>query len=372
MTMLSIKDVIPGFKLKSDVLTELGSVLLSKGQVLLPRDLEILHAFLIKEVEIEMDQTVEGYKALEGNKQAAKQQDKNKENVALAFSNFTTEENEWEKFNEAYDKTLALVKQAFHLVLVSELPVLELRTRLKEMFNYIHKYNVITFTPQSMSESDYIYHNAVMCSLTSYLLAQWAGLPQKDWIPAAFAGLLHDIGNAKVDHNILHKPSALTPEEAAEMRQHTIYGYELLSKVKGINEGVRLAALQHHEKVDGSGYPMKIKGQQTHIYARIASVADIFHAMTLQKAYRKAQSPYLVLEQIKSEAFGKLDPAIVQTFISKATQLGMGTKIRLNDQRTGEIVFADRDYPTRPMVNIDGEIINLVQNTNLYIEEIIS
>lgn len=369
MTMLSIKDVVPGFKLKSDVHTELGSVLLPKGQILLPRDLEILHAFLIKEIEIEVDQTAQGYKSPESIMQTAKQQVKN---ITVAPFAFMAEENEWGKFHEAYDKTLLLVKQAFHLILVAELPVLELRTRLKEMFNYIHKYNVITFTPRSMSDEDYMYHNAVMCSLTSYLLARWAGLPQKDWIPAAFAGLLHDIGNARVDHNILHKPSALTTEEAAEMRKHTTYGYELLTKVKGINEGVRLAALQHHEKVDGSGYPMKIRGQETHIYARIVSVADIFHAMTLQKAYRKAQSPYLVLEEIKSEAFGKLDPAIVQTFISKATQLGIGTKIRLNDQRSGEIVFADRDHPTRPMVNIDGEIINLVQLTNLYIEEIIS
>ncbi|MNN46406.1 Cyclic di-GMP phosphodiesterase response regulator RpfG [compost metagenome] len=188
----------------------------------------------------------------------------------------------------------------------------------------------------------------------------------------AFAGLLHDIGNTKIDPQILYTPRPLTESEAEEMRMHTTYGYQQLRKTAAINEGVRLAALQHHEKMDGSGYPFRLTGEKIHIYARIVAVTDIFHAMTLNRRYRKAQSPYLVLEQIKLEAFGKLDPNVVQTFVDKVTQFHNGMKVRLSNDKVGEIVFSDRNHPTRPMVSIQGQIINLMQETQLHIEEVIS
>lgn len=168
-----------------------------------------------------------------------------------------------------------------------------------------------------MKDEDYNYHNAVLSALTSYKIAQWCGYPQKDWLQIAFAGLLHDIGNVKVDNSLLQKPERLSSSEIEEVRRHTTYGYQLLRNVTAINEGVRLAALQHHEKVDGSGYPLRMEGTQIHFYAKIVAIADIFHAMTLKRSYKKAQSPYLVLEQIVTESFGKLDPVIVQTFIQK-------------------------------------------------------
>ncbi|MNP15623.1 Cyclic di-GMP phosphodiesterase response regulator RpfG [compost metagenome] len=189
---------------------------------------------------------------------------------------------------------------------------------------------------------------------------------------AAFAGLFHDIGNIKVDPSILYKPDTLTTGEIEEMRQHTKYGYHILKNITAVNEGVRLAALQHHEKIDGTGYPMHVNATKIHIYAKIVGLVDIFHAMTLNKAYRKRQSPYLVLEQIHTESFGKLDPELVQIFINKVTEFNNGTKVRLSNDQIGEIVFSNNNYPTRPMISVNGEIINLEQTRHLYIEEIIN
>lgn len=372
--IISVKELSAGSKLAKDVFTEYGSVLLSKEHVLLPRDIEILQAFLIDEVEIVMEGQGHSNKGRVNEAPAKTSTDSNSSSSATQGSLSDKAGVTVAKtlsFDQQYDKMINHIKSAFQTVLVSDLSIYELRAQLESMLEQIDRYNVITFTPSSMKESEYVYHNAVLTALTSYCLAQWIGLPQKDWIQVAFAGLFHDIGNSKVDPAVIHKPSPLNEEELHEMRQHTTYGYQLLKNVKGINEGVRLAALQHHEKVDGSGYPLHLKESQTHIYARIVSVADIFHAMTLHKTYRKAQSPYLVLEQIQSEAFGKLDPSIVRIFISKVTQLSNGTKVRLNDQRVGEIIFADRDHPTRPMVNLGDEIINLVQRLDLHIEDII-
>lgn len=112
------------------------------------------------------------------------------------------------------------------------LPIYELRNQLEAAIGHIKEYNPLTFVPRTMNEYDYIFHNSVLCALSSYLLAKWSGLQQKDWMQAAFAGLFHDIGNAKIDPAILYKPSPLTVAEAEEMRRHTAYGYQILKTSK--------------------------------------------------------------------------------------------------------------------------------------------
>lgn len=360
MPCISIAEVKPGLKVIKDVITPLGGTLFEKGKVLLPRDLEILEAFFIEQVEIEGSE--EEANTQDTSKAAAKAPIKS--GIVVAAKNSSP-------LHEEYDKMLAIIKRGFNSAGAGMLPILELRSAMEAMIAHIKDYHVLNFIPRNISEQDYVYHNAVLSALTSYKIAQWCGYPQKDWLQAAFAGLLHDIGNVKVDPSILQNPEPLTAEERNEVRRHTTYGYQILRNVTAINEGVRLAALQHHEKIDGSGYPLRLQGSQIHFYAKIVAVADIFHAMTLERIYKKAQSPYLVLEQIQKEGFGKLDPSIVQTFVSKTTEFHNGMRVRLVDGRTGEIVFSDRSNPTRPMVNVQGKIINLATSRSLYITDII-
>lgn len=363
MGMVSVPDLKPGLKVASPVHTPLGSLLLHKGKVLLPRDLDVLQAFMVEQVDIEG--------ANKGPQASVGSNGKDSKPAASPAQNEVRKSSS-DLFQLEYDRMLSLVKSSFQSVLASNVPVFDLRNQLERLLGMLKSYNIMTFSPKNMNEYDYMYHNGILSALTSYSLAQWHGLPQKDWVQVALAGLLHDIGNAKVDPRILYSPDQLSAEDTEEVRLHTTYGYQLLRNITALNEGVRLSALQHHEKIDGSGYPLHLTGDKIHVYAKIVAVADIFHAMTLRKRYRKAQSPYVVLEEINAEAFGKLDPVIVQTFINKVTQLHNGTKVRLSTDEVGEIVFTDRNHPTRPMVSVKGEIINLAQNLNVYIEEILS
>jgi HD-GYP domain-containing protein (c-di-GMP phosphodiesterase class II) len=363
MPNISVTEVKPGSKIIKDVITPLGGTLFPKGKILLPRDMDILHAFLINEVEIEGKE--------EDNKTAEPVKASSQTTTPAKAAPVVTAKNN-SSLHEEYDKMIKLIKSSYRSITALQLPIFELRSQLEAMIVHIKDYHVLKFVPRMFDERDYNYHNAVLSALTSYKIAQWCNYPQKDWMQAAFAGLLHDIGNAKVDPSILQKAEPLSSSERDEVRRHTTYGYQLLRNVTAINEGVRLAALQHHEKIDGSGYPLRLEGSQIHFYARIVAVADIYHAMTREKAYRKAQSPYLVLEQILKESFGKLDPVIVQTFIQKTTELYNGTQIRLSDGRHGEIIFTDRNNPTRPMVKVEGAIVNLALERDLHIKEIIS
>lgn len=355
MTNISVSRLKSGEKLTQNVITALGGTLFYKDKLLSLRDVDVLKAFLIPSVSIKS--------LLEESAEKAEDSISTKEGLD-SHSMFTVE---YESMLQLLRKTMSMVNSGMSM------PILEIRTQLETLIANIDQFSPLTFSPRSMNMSniEYLYHNSIMVALTSYLLAKWHGLEQKDLMPIAIAGLFHDIGNVKVDESILNKPTKLTSIELEQMRKHTVEGYSLLKNVAAINEGVKLAALQHHEKIDGSGYPLGLKNEKIHIYAKIVAIADIFHAMTNKRAYKIAVSPYLVLEQLYSESFGKLEPSLVQTFINKVTQFTNGTLVRLSDNRIGEIVFSDRTHPTRPWVKVDGTIINLITDRKFFIQEVI-
>ncbi len=353
MPVIPVMQAQVGDCLEADVQTALGSILMEQGRILSERDLEILQAFLIPTVDIRRA----GAEDLESAAEETA--------AASASVKMTTLQQEFIQMEKLVKRTFSIVASGM------KLPVLELRNGLRSLLNFIDDYNVITFmVPGGDSKQDVLTRNSVLCAMTSCLLAKWTKFPEKDWMQIAMAGLLHDIGNVKVDPAILNKTSRLTPDELQEVRQHTLYGFRLLENGTALNPGVWLTALQHHERIDGSGYPMKVKGDKIHPYAKIVAIADMYHAMTSNRNYKKAESPYLVLEELQTEAFGKLDPLYVQTFIERATQFHNGVYVRLNDGRIGEIVFTDRNHPTRPMVSVHGTIVNLIQERNLFIVEV--
>jgi HD-GYP domain-containing protein (c-di-GMP phosphodiesterase class II) len=350
---IPVSQLKTGIRIQENVITDMGNVLFYKDKFISQREIEILKAFQIKSV------TVESEKNNEKEIKSTKNENQQQQEVVKAPSSFYKQ----------YEIMFNILKKSFESVIsVQNIPIMDIRECLKGLTDHIHEYNILTFSPIRVNTEDYLYNNSIKVGLTSYLLATWRGFPTKDLIPIAMAGLFHDIGNMKIDDAILRKPSKLTTEE---LKEHTLIGYNILKTVAGLNEGIKLAALQHHEKEDGTGYPLGVKSDKIHIYAKVISVADIFHAMTSKRYHQERNSPYLVLEQLFNESFGKLDPVLVQTFINKATQFNNGTIVKLSDDSIGEIIFSDRDHPTRPWVNVKGNIINLTLDRSLYIKEVI-
>ncbi|WP_159888121.1 HD-GYP domain-containing protein [Paenibacillus puerhi] len=353
MATVPVSQLKLGERIIENVMTKYNNVLFAKGRIVTERDLEILRAFMIPSVQIDSRyaEAVQGSEDIGSEESSA---------TVLPFHNW-------------YENMLQLVRRVFTTANSGgeNLPILDIRTSLEGLIKYINHYNILTFSPKNFQLQDYVYHNSIMVSLTSYYLAKWAGMPVKDLMPIALGGLFHDIGTAKVDSAILFKPTKLTGKELEEMKQHTVIGYNMLKTVPAINEGVKLCALQHHEREDGSGYPLGTRGDKIHTYAKIVAISDMFHAMTTDRFHKKGVSPYLVLEQLQDEAFGKMDPVLVQTFVQKVTSFHNGMLVRLSDHTIGEIVFSDRAHPTRPWVNVNGNIVNLTTDRRLYIEDVI-
>src|SRR5690606_23577733 len=146
--------------------------------------------------------------------------------------------------------------------------------------------NVLQLFVALQAKDDYTYRHNIAVGALANLIGNWMNLDHQALMQLTTAALLHDVGKVLISESILNKPGKLTDEEYAIMKKHTIYGYEILNDTVGISHRQALVALQHHERMNGSGYPMGIKRDNIDLFSRIVAVADIFHAMTSNRVYR--------------------------------------------------------------------------------------
>lgn len=224
------------------------------------------------------------------------------------------------------------------------------------------------------TKEDYLFHHSIYVGILSFYLGLKMDYKQGDYFQIGYAGVLADAGMAKIAPSILQKTGSLTAIEFEEIKKHPIYAYNMLKKVTGISDSILLAVLQHHERHDGSGYPLSTESSKIHPFSQIVAVADVYHAMTSERFYRSKRSPYQVIEDISKGQFGKFDLKTIQALVENIIPVSVGNRVLLSNGETAEIVFYNESNPTRPMVKLDstGEIINLVQHAQLFINEVIN
>jgi HD-GYP domain-containing protein (c-di-GMP phosphodiesterase class II) len=169
-------------------------------------------------------------------------------------------------------------------------------------------------------KDDYTYYHNIGVSIIATMIGKWMHLSAQDLSVLSVSAFLHDIGKLKVPNEILNKAGKLTESEFEIIKNHTIYGYEIINKTIGYSHRHALVALQHHEREDGSGYPIGLKGEKQDILSKIVAVADVFHAMSSKRVYHDAIPYHQVLQKMQQDAFGKLDPIITTLFMEKASR----------------------------------------------------
>lgn len=221
------------------------------------------------------------------------------------------------------------------------------------------------------SVNEYTYTHSLNVSLLCSLLGSWLNLGHDHIEQLSYCGILHDIGKSKIPSEILDKPTPLTEQEFAEIKKHPIEGYKLLENNEQIGRDVASAVLMHHEREDGSGYPFGLKSKQIHYYAKILAVVDIYDAMTSNRAHKKRQPPFDVLEMYESEYLTKCDTGIMLTFLNHISSYYVGTMVKLSDGSTGEIVYINSNRISRPLIRINSSIIDLSTSPQLKIVEML-
>ncbi|KQL46923.1 c-di-GMP phosphodiesterase [Brevibacillus choshinensis] len=358
--VVDVKQLTIGTKLAEEVHTSLGGLLFAKGTTLFEKDMEYLEAFMVKQVLVEDSEEVT----------YVEQSDQKEMDQPVVSAKVVQEKPA--AFQQSFEKAVTTLKNLLVRVQGGDnIPVMEVREVVAPILSQFQSQPQVMLSLRHFSRMDsYAYEHAIAVGIISYMIAKWIKVPEKEWMQVALAGTLLDVGKTKIDRRILQKPGKLTPEEFEEMKKHTVYGYQIIKSSHGLSEGVALAALQHHEREDGSGYPLSLPGSKLHLYSKIVAVADMYHAMCSDRIYQKAQSPYVVVEQLVQDSFGKLDPGIVRAFVDGITQFAAGTIVELSDGTIGKIVFTDRNHPTRPMVETGGKIVNLAESRHLSIVKV--
>ena len=217
----------------------------------------------------------------------------------------------------------------------------------------------------------YIYTHNINVSFLAMTLGKWMECSDRTIKRLVQAGLLHDIGKSKIPNEILDKPGELTQKEFEIIKQHPRHSYDILDEVEGIHNDVLLGILTHHEREDGTGYPIGITSEKINLIGKILAVADIYDAMTSERAYRKSQTPFEVFELMQNGSFGKLHPVILNKFIKNMSEHYRGSKVYLSNGEEGEVVFINYNKISSPIVNVNGKFIDLSLERNIKIEKVL-
>ncbi|CAH0297787.1 3'3'-cGAMP-specific phosphodiesterase 1 [Peribacillus sp. Bi96] len=157
------------------------------------------------------------------------------------------------------------------------------------------------------NKEDYLFHHAISIGLIGAYIASKMKCNRADVYQVAIGGCLADCGMAKLPPRLLTKTESLTVEDYEEIHNHPIFSYKMIKDSSIIKDSVKTAILEHHGRLDGTGYPKSLKTKPMSLFSKIIAVADVFHAMTSERTYRKKQSPFKVLEMILHDGFGKFD-----------------------------------------------------------------
>jgi len=208
---------------------------------------------------------------------------------------------------------------------------------------------------------EYLQRHCVNVSLLNGLIGRWLELPEPDINNLILVGLLHDCGKTLIPPQILNRPRKLTVVEYEVIKNHAPFAYDLLHEFP---ELVRLVTSSHHERMDGTGYSKKLVNDDILLGARITAVSDTYDAMTAQRAYQKAKSPFWALAQIKGLSPSQLDGNIVRIFLDNMPGELLNKPIMMSNGTVGIVREYDREDIEFPIVDLGGRVLKC--NENLY------
>jgi HD-GYP domain-containing protein (c-di-GMP phosphodiesterase class II) len=254
------------------------------------------------------------------------------------------------------------------------LDITKIRNILLPLVDKLETHSGDIFSLHHLStEKEYLSQHSIAVGLLSAFIGKKLKYSKGDIVQLALAGCLADCGMAKISPQLISKNSALTSYEYEEIKNHPTYSYRMIQGNSLLRDAAKIAIFQHHERLDGSGYPSGEKSQKIHPFAKVIAVADTFHAMTSARLYRKKQSPFKVLEMIIEDNFGKYDIAAIRALQSGIMNFSIGSQVKLSNGQAAEILFIEEKSPTRPIVKLidTEEIVQLEKNRDVFIEEVV-
>ncbi len=217
---------------------------------------------------------------------------------------------------------------------------------------------------------DCTYTHSLNVALICNILAGWLRFSPAEKELATACGLFHDVGKLQIPAEIMKKPGKLTPAEYQIIKTHPLESYKLLSRYE-LPDEVKNAALMHHERCDGSGYPYGFTFDKINRFARLVAVADVYEAMTSSRTYRDALCPFNVITYFENDGLQKYDPEFLLPFLENIVNTFLNQEVRLTNGLEGRIIYVNPVSLSKPTVKVGDRFLDLKEIGNVGIEKII-
>lgn len=359
-----LNDLRPGIVISESIYINTAHPIIKKDTIMTAEHLEVLHAFGVRKVKVN-NTVIKKEESLDENGVAIV----NPEDI-LAEIHVTRLD-----FEEEYNQAVTDFKKEFISWQSGTQPDI---TKIRSIIiPFLEKFNehkdLLSLLGDHSNSLEYKYHHPIAVGIIASAISKKMGFPIGQTLQVGLAGVLANCGMAKIDEKIIGKTDFLTKDEFNEVKKHVVYSYQLVQDTALLRPEMKQAIFQHHERLDGSGYPQGVKVEKISVYSQVLAVADVFHAIISERVYRSKESPFKAVEMIKEEEFGKFDIKVVQALHDIVCNLSIGTQVRLTNGKEGKVIFVHRDAALRPTIrmNEDESILDLTSNRRLAIERVL-
>lgn len=202
------------------------------------------------------------------------------------------------------------------------------------------------------SADEYTYTHSVSTMVYALMIARKLNYSEQKMTVLGMGTLLHDIGKMLIEREIMFKEGQLTQQEYEYVKMHSLYGYQTLRRIASLPEQVRQIAYMHHERLDGSGYPQGLHGEELNQYIRIVSIADVYDALTTDRCYRKKWPANKAMDFLVEKSEKEFDPVLVGLFTQQLAVYPNGSLVRLSNRCFGIVSKQNKNMPLRPFVRV--------------------
>lgn len=295
------------------------------------------------------------------------------DNAALSYSQKIRASRSFQRFKSDYVKKIRFLKSSLNDLIDRTDPIdqAELLSEAVGLFGKQSTTISIFDNLHNMRQiDDSTYAHCLNVSIISRMFGMWLKYSDEDLDILTLAGLLHDIGKCKIPNAIIAKKGKLTDAEYEVVKTHSQLGYNILKDLP-LDEHIKNAALMHHERYDGTGYPNHLTGNAIDDMAAIVSIADVYDAMTSNRCYRRALCPFEVIATFELEGLNRYNPQFILCFLEHIANTYVNNNILLSNGQTGRIVLITSRL-TRPVIQLaDETFVDLNDRPDLYIQAII-
>lgn len=339
MRFIDVSELLVGMVVAKDIINDRGIEFLNKGTVLTNAHIKNLQKFDIDFIYVEDDESKKKF----------------------SDNNLT----------QLYENVLVEFKNAYMDVrLGKNLNLSSLESNLYDLISEVIKSNDILNTLKYFNFNDiYTYLHSVNVSLISAIIGKWMKLDRRKIYDLALSALLHDIGKSQITLSVINKPGALNEKELEEARMHAKYSIDIAKAAGIVDKDILDGIFYHHERQDGTGYPIGLENGELSLFPRIIAVADVFDALISDKVYRRKVSPFKAMDIINELSYEKLDTKISVLFMKNISDFYVGSKIKLSTGEIGEIVFLNKYCRNRPLVKTAHTFIDLSTDYSIEIVE---